>query len=72
MWPPPFAAAAAGALAFAVDPAELAAPLRLLAQGGCFLATYAVLFRMLPGGHARFTAIRKVLRGDAASREDDA
>jgi hypothetical protein len=43
-----------------------------LAQGGCFLATYAVLFRMLPGGHARFTAIRKVLRGDAASREDDA
>jgi PST family polysaccharide transporter len=72
MWPPPFAAAAAGALAFAVDPAEHAAPLRLLAQGGCFLATYAVLFRMLPGGHARFTAIRKVLRGDAASREDDA
>lgn len=66
MWPPSLAAAAAGAVAFAIDPVEHAAPLRLLVQGGGFVATYAVLFRALPGGHARFAAIRTVLRGDAA------
>lgn len=72
MWPPSLAAAVAGGLAFAIDPVERAAPLRLLVQGGCFIATYAVLFRILPGGHARFAAIRTVVRGDAASREQDA
>ena len=61
----------AGALAYLIDPAAWSSLLRLVVQGGCFLAAYALMFRILPGGHARFTAIRKVLRGEAESPEDD-
>ncbi len=70
-WPAAIAAGLAGALAYLIEPAAWSAPLRLVVQGGCFLGAYALLFRILPGGHARFTAIRKVLRGQAESPEAD-
>lgn len=70
-WPPALAASLAGVVAFLVDPAGQAAPVRLVVQGGCFVACYLAAYRLLPGGHARHTAIRRVLRGDAASTEED-